>query len=50
MPIFKENIAMRNVGKNNNWNNYRKNRPGDEMLEDKIKRVNVTEVGGGDYA
>lgn len=50
MPIFKENIAMRNVGKNNNWNNYRKNKPGDEMLEDKIKRVNVTEVGGGDYA
>ena len=50
MPIFKENIAMRNVGKNNNWNNYRKNKPGDEMLEDKMKRVNVTEVGGGDYA
>lgn len=50
MPIFKENMAMRNVGKKNNWNNYRKSKDVDELVEDKITRVNVTEAGGGDYA
>lgn len=50
MPIFKENMAMRNVGKKNNWNNYRKSKDVDELAEDKITRVNVTEAGGGDYA
>lgn len=50
MPIFKENMAMRNVGKKNNWNNYRKSKDVDELVEDKITRANVTEAGGGDYA
>lgn len=50
MPIFKENMAMRNVGKKNNWNNYRKSKDVDELAEDKMTRVNVTEAGGGDYA
>ena len=50
MPIFKENMAMRNVGKKNNWNNYRKSKDVDELAEDKITRANVTEAGGGDYA
>ena len=50
MPIFKENMAMRNVGKKNNWNNYRKSKDVDELAEDKMTRVNITEAGGGDYA
>ena len=41
---------MRNVGKKNNWNNYRKSKDVDELAEDKMTRVNVTEAGGGDYA
>ena len=50
MPIFKENMAMRNIGKKNNWNNYRKNKDVDEIVEDKMTRINVTESGGGEYA
>ena len=50
MPIFKENMAMRNVGKKNNWNSYRKNNNVDSETQDKINRQQVTEIGGGDYA
>ena len=50
MPIFKENIAIRNVGKNYNWNNYRKNNELDEIAEEKIERKNITEIGGRENA
>lgn len=47
MPIFKENIAMRNIGKNYHWDKYRKDKDIDELAEEKMMRMNVTEVGGG---
>ena len=50
MPIFKENIAMRNIGKNYNWDKYRKDKDIDELAEDKITRINVTEAGGSTNA
>ena len=50
MPIFKENMALRKVGKNNSWNEYRKNTNVDKDAEDKMNRMKVTEIGGGDNA
>ena len=47
MPIFKENMAIRNVGKNFNWDKFRKEKIGDEIVEEKITRKEIAEVGGG---
>ena len=50
MPIFKENIAMKNVGKNYNWDKYRKDSNYDELIDEKVNRDNITEIGGGGNA
>ncbi len=47
MPIFKENMAIRNVGKNFNWDKFRKEKIGDEIVEEKMTRKEIAEVGGG---
>ena len=47
MPIFKENLAIKNVSKNYNWDKYRKDKIEDELAEEKMTRKEITEVGGG---
>lgn len=50
MPIFKENIAIKNISKNFNWDKYRKDKDIDELVEEKMTRASITEIGGGKNA
>ncbi len=50
MPIFKENMAIRNISKNFNWDKYRKDKDVDEIAEEKMDRTYITEIGGGKNA
>lgn len=50
MPIFKENMSIRNISKNFNWDKYRKDKDVDEIAEEKMDRTYITEIGGGKNA
>ena len=50
MPIFKENMNIRNVGKLNSLNEMKQKSVGDVNAQDEIVRREVTEIGGGKNA
>ena len=50
MPIFKENLNVRKVGKINSLNEMKQMSNADQLTKDKIDKRNVTEVGGGENA
>lgn len=50
MPIFKENLNVRKVGKLNSLNEMKQKSSADQLTEEKIEKRVVTEVGGGENA
>lgn len=50
MPIFKENLNIRKVGKLNSLNEMKQMSNADQLTKDKLDKRNVTEVGGGENA
>ena len=50
MPIFKENMMIRKVGKLNSLNEMKQHDAGDELVNEKIDKREVTEIGGGENA
>lgn len=50
MPIFKENMNIRKIGKMNSLNEIRQDKNAYELAKDDITKRNVTEVGGGENA
>ncbi len=50
MPIFKENLNVRKVGKLNSLNEMKQVSSSDEITKEKIEKRDVTEVGGGENA
>ena len=50
MPIFKENLNVRKVGKINSLNEMKQMSNADQLTKDKLDKRNVTEVGGGENA
>ena len=50
MPIFKENLNVRKVGKLNSLNEMKQTSSSDVITKEKIEKREVTEVGGGENA
>ncbi len=50
MPIFKENMNIRKIGKRNSLNEMNQSKAYDQDYKEAIEKRNVTEIGGGDNA
>ena len=50
MPIFKENIKIRNIGKKNSLDKMKLDTVVDPIAYEKNARRNITEIGGGENA